>query len=358
MGISAGSAGTYYVSGSGDVAFNSPVTNHALLYDSAIEKWKNVRVTSAIIGAEPAGLSSQTQAALTTKINNLISGSRVKSSGIVVSGDSIAVGQFGSGTTWPNVMSADTGVPSVNPSEAGRTSADLATKMGGLAPRLTITSNTIPAGVTAVVVTIISPSDGWRTGSSSGDISRIGSLCGIRGTLSYDALTGDSFTFTRDVAGSATPCPSGSPFYSDELEMYRPWDHILATGRNNISQKTAILRDHDSEIAHMISGARYLVVTPTVRSNSASDLVYVKEVEAATLAKRGADNTFNLRTWLSSTAALSSVSLTADADDLAAIDAGFIPPSLSATDGLHLNNKGYAALGHGIGDKLVDIGWA
>jgi lysophospholipase L1-like esterase len=279
---------------------------------------------------------------------------RLRSSGILAAGDSMTVGQEGAGATWPNVLSAETGVPTMNFGEGGRGSADIAIKTGGLAPKLTVTANTIPASGT-VAVTAISPTDGYRV-SSSFVITRVGRLCGVDGTLDHDLVSGN-WSFTRTASGTDVPCPAGSPFYCTEGEAYRTWDLIMQVGRNNVTQATAVVRDVTSMVNHQTPFGRYLAVGVCPAGDSSGDLASVNTVNAALLAALGAEHFYDLRAWMSSTAALAAASITPTGADTTAIAGGYIPPSFRAPDGTHFNAAGYTAAGKGLVAKLSQIGW-
>lgn len=169
-------------------------------------------------GSETAGVLSAT---IATAIAATPSGSPIAE--LATIGDSITAGGQGGGIYWSQLVSDYLGLSVWNPSVPGESPADIATRQGGLAPELTLTDDIIPADTTPAIITAITPSAGWRTGAGAG-FEKIGTftgrLCGIPGTLVHSQING-SWTFTRTTAGTATACPAGSKFYTQDGKYNR-----------------------------------------------------------------------------------------------------------------------------------------
>jgi len=106
----------------------------------------------------------------------------------------------------------------------GQTSSFIVARQSGTAFNVTITSGTIPAGTTAepatVNMNVIAAAESIR-----------GMVSGVLGTLAR--ISGASYTFTRDTAGSAVASAGAQPFTPEKAVLYRNYTQLLWAGRND-----------------------------------------------------------------------------------------------------------------------------
>lgn len=276
-------------------------------------------------------------------------------SNIACWGDSLTYstnpGNVQASPTYPQTVATDLGVTVYNGGIGGNCSADIATRQGGLQPLCTLTGNQIPSGsTTAIVLTAISPTTGWRTTANT---SFHGTLAGVAGTLTNN-VSGSNFTFTPDSApGSTVAVAAGTPFYGDEGAALRDRINVIWSGHNNAPQATAVA-DVSRDVASMVAWLtpytkRYLVLSATWESKFVNDQIN------APLAATYGDLYVDLNDWLI-TDGLTECGLTPTSNDLADIAAGEVPRQLRH-DGTHFTQVCTTAIGHYIADQITARNW-
>jgi hypothetical protein len=296
--------------------------------------------------------------------------SKVPSTGVYPVLGTAALAFFGDSLTdsgpndvYPQRVATRTGLSVYQGGIAGQSSADVALRQGGLVPLLTVTADTIPASG-AVTVTAISPATGYRV-NGTGTYTFGGTLAGIPGTLTHALTGGYGWTFTRTSAGSATPCPPGTPFVIDpssstanELKT-----QIIWVGRNNFSAGYADLADAKRDVASMVAflkpyHKRYIVVSVTNgKSEIRNSTNYRAIVEHnAYLAATYGPRYYDLRRDFIDKG-LTMAGITPTAADTTAIANDAPPPSLMF-DELHPTDPvGYTVVGDLISDFIISKGW-
>lgn len=273
-------------------------------------------------------------------------------------GDSITAGGQGGGIYWAQLVSDYLGLSVWNPSVPGESPADIATRQGGLSPALTLTGDLIPATVTPVVVTTISPSAGWRTGAGAG-FEKIGNftgrLCGIPGTLIHSQIDG-VWTFTRTTAGTATAAPAGSKFYTQDGKHNRAAIQTLWGGRNDPAT-SRVLANTASMVEYLHDPKRFLVFGILTSASEYSGTSGYNTVTAANnaLATAYPDNYFDMRRYLIDYG-LDQLGLTPTAQDLADIAGDTVPLTLRA-DSVHPNALGQQVIARKVARLLIAKEW-
>lgn len=284
---------------------------------------------------------------------------------IVFAGDSLSRGVGGGGSSYAHMVGEILNAESILWAVPGEASADIATRMGALTPTVTLTGNAIPADSTPVVVTSISPSDGWRRLTNpiyTGQIGTFtGTILGIPGTLKRDQST-DEITFTRDVSGTSmvtlgpVPIPAaGAKFYSSTGRKYRGAVHVIWAGRNNLpGSGLQLQRDMISMVAYVGQALVLSVINSSAEPTGSNGYNQIVEFNNIMASNHG-DRYLDVRTWLIANG-LATVGLTPTAQDTTDIGNGIIPYSLRS-DSTHLNALGYYALAQCVAAKLRALGW-
>ena len=337
----------------------------ALVEDARVEGqgWGFVLVDSEDRVSEFAldkdgSLSDMTIAAIAARIEVAAS---TPATGLTVAGDSISALQGNSGRVyWSQLLADDLGLPLYNPSVAGESSADIATRSGAVAPLLTFTGGVIPPTVTPVAVTVTDPSNGYRT-LSGGVASNIGefegTVAGILGTLKHSTTDG-SWAFTRRAAGSEpNPVPSPARFTTQDGKAHRQDIWIMWPGRNN-PNTSQVLRDVASMVGFLTGTKRFLVLSVLPNSGEPLGSPGRTSLNAlnATLAATYPDNFVDVVSYLLARG-LSDAGLTATEDDTADLAAGLVPRSLRA-DATHPNQAGQIPIRNLLLTTINQKGWA
>lgn len=231
------------------------------------------------------------------QMENELTGARAFPNFLWCWGDSLTTG---SGGAYPKALQAHLAAD-LNPfaldgnkGAGGQTSTEVAARQGGVITELTLTADQINATGTTVVtarsVSLIAPSSTVQFFT--------GTLLGVRGTL--DRIPDDSYEFTRDVDGSAVPCPPGSDFIIDTFRD-RSQLSVFWVGRNNIDEAAIITSDVQA-MATFLDGSpkEFLVMSVT---NGAGEIIGTQaydDIIAANVSLAAAfpDNYIDVREFL------------------------------------------------------------
>lgn len=284
-------------------------------------------------------------------------------------GDSITKGQGSSGDAYayPGVLAELTGYDVINMGVGGETATTVAARQGGLEIRLD-EDITIPEsgaveikfsayekdGTYAGVVTPRTTAGGWNPCY----------INGIEGTLSLEV--NESVTprvlnwakFTRKQSGEAVSVPKGSVM-TVEANKTKAHINIFMANANggwspeNTTPRNSQVQDHIKIFDNMINNTpnkdKFIVIGLTVDGNW-------DETHAALEEKYG-EHFLNIKSYLATEEALSDAGITPTEEDLDAISAKNVPPSLLSADGVHLNDAGYERIGTKVYEKMQQLGY-
>lgn len=284
---------------------------------------------------------------------------RLSLPGIVCWGDSLTFGWEGEGVSFPQVLKERIAaelleIPVINMGASGEDSITIAGRSGGM-PFIVAEDMVIPADTSEVSV-VISSEDGRR--AIPGYRMDVGinecSIAGVAGTLTtLERVNPDTgYTFCRSEPGEEVIVPAGTEIITEAAANYQDYLSIVYVGTNGgykdyddlIAQQNAIIASRTENTD------RYLIIGLTCGSREE-----LAEYDAAMYAEYG-DKYFNLREFLASSGmAWSGMEPTRD-DELAK-EAGVVPSSLMAEDGIHFNPKGYEVIGNAVYEKLDELGY-
>jgi lysophospholipase L1-like esterase len=314
---------------------------------------QRLTVTLTLFGAVFAFVGCTSARDEDRPLTGVRSGAICAQGGVVGWGDSLTYSQTKidgeweqTDPTWLDTLGADLNVDTQNFGVPAQGSAEIAVRQGGLKPVVTLTGNEIPPGSKdPIIVTAISPDDGWTQVPRPGTMKMHGTLAGVDGTLQRTVKQGDqSFAFIPDHPPAAVvSIPAKSVFSGDQGADYRDCTQIIWAGTNNKGQPAAITRDIASMVNWIAEPKRYLVVG-TIPS--------IKEELSATYGARFVD----LRGWLI-TDGFEALGIAPTSHDTAAIAAGKMPPSLMV-DNTHFTSAAYIAIGHYFASVVKSMGWS
>ena len=279
--------------------------------------------------------------------------------GIICWGDSLTYGEEGEGVSFPQVLRERITaelleIPVINMGASGEDSITIAGRSGGI-PYIVAEDLVIPADTSEVPV-VISSEDGRRV--VPGHRMDVGinecSIAGVTGTLTtLERVNPDTgYTFCRSEPGDEVAVSAGTRVITEAAADYQDYLSIVYVGTNGgyedyddlIAQQNAIVASRTENTD------RYLIIGLT--DGSREELA---EYDAAMYAEYG-DKYFNLREFLASSG-VAWAGLEPTREDELAKEAGVIPPSLMAADGIHFNPKGYAVIGNVVFEKLNELGY-
>lgn len=234
----------------------------------------------------------------------------------------------------------------LNLGQGGQTSTQIAARMNAQPIMVTVSGDQIPTSggvaVTARNINVLH-SSGVFTGAQKGR------LAGVYGTMSTDAS--GNWTFTRQAAGSAIPCPSGSVFTTELGERLRNRIAWLWLGRNGAQSGYTVEGDIAAAVASL-GHSRYLVGSVLTASGDSAPSRATILARNATLAATLGDRFVDVFTAL------------AEANDGSPTDladvADSITPSSLRSDAVHLNDAGYAVVAAAFkaaSDSMEAAGW-
>lgn len=262
---------------------------------------------------------------------------------------------------WTTLLSAEIGETVQNFGSSGARAEEITARQGGISFTASVTGNQIPASG-AVNLTNLEL-DPVRAGDVTNYLVEIE---GVQGTL---ARSGADSTFTRTNAGSAVDVPAVVDVYSISGAAHRNAILFLGMGINN----EGLIEDGDQTVDQIC--AWYTAATTSLTPTRPRFVVWgmldrgpteavgtvngdiIAEVETF-LAKTYGSDFVNVRKYLASQRALDEAGLDATSDDLAAITAGTVPPSLRVGSGsVHLNAAGHLVMANLFARHLARKGW-
>lgn len=195
-------------------------------------------------------------------------------------------------------------------------------------------------------------------------------LNGVSGALSRSSIANyDNVKFTRYSDGGAVPVHARTPIVVDD---YGSKNHIciLWWGKNDFDTAANYvvsgILDNYRKAVEYLGHNKFVILGETCSISEAYEPNGDKRIKLetinATLANEFPNNFININDWLSSTEALTSVGLTADATDLQYIEKGWpcyhlMVYSVSSSDTTHPNEKGREAIANKIYAWMKTKGW-
>lgn len=268
---------------------------------------------------------------------------------LVCWGDSMTQNNHGGGTSFPDRLSTELGVPALNRGRGGEAAWGIGVRQGGVQPLITFPGDQIPASGSATVT--VADSGYLHITAAWG---YYGSVAGVEGTLTRAATTG-VWTFARAVDGAAVDLvPGGSPFAARTTSDYGD-AAIIWAGANDIDNG-----DEAATIAYigaMVERARangqafvvMSVLNPAYGGDGTAKHQFVIDVNAA-LAARYGSAFLDVRRYLIDRG-LTAAGISPTSGDTTAIADDRIPPSLMFDD-IHLNDTGRGVVAKFVGQFL------
>jgi hypothetical protein len=240
-------------------------------------------------------------------------------------------------------------------------------KEGAGVTTVALSGNSLPAAVSAVALTIVTPLDSGGTQALSGPLA-LQTSGGISGTQTTDdgtqvpgvmwATASGVYNFTRDVAGTGAKAVASGATFTVNRHRRTSVKRIINTGTNNPTDARAL-----SDIQALAAqGSDFLIVGPTISQTTlAGTAPYIaSRALCATLAAQYGSRFFDYFAYALNTGAggwWADMSMVPDASNQAEIDAGKMP-SLLVTDGLHPSNTATTGFANKIYSILHStLGW-
>lgn len=266
--------------------------------------------------------------------------------------------------TISSLLSGYLKAPVLNFGRGGETSSMINARRGDAHHRyrLVFPEDRIPASGSVPVTLAKDSTVEW------GSVVQVPGFVGaVPGILSAGEAEG-SYIFTRVQAGEEIYAPATTPataFTSYQEMISRSCFHVIQIGRNNLHEPEAIKQD--TQRAFDLAPERTLILGHFRSRDDAADSPRAKQVVSYNTwaAETFGDRFMNPETFLRDYTqeswlrygALSGSGVWSSDEDREAYDQGKIPPSLYASDGLHLNGWGYVALAQLLYYRLTGLGW-
>lgn len=275
-------------------------------------------------------------------------------------GDSMTHGNTSGVTTpYPAALAALLPARTVNNKGlSGRTSLQIATAFGAVPSILTVAGNTIPAS--GGVRVTLTEAGNFSSKANFGTINTLGTLFGIEGNLAVQFNSDDPnlpgvTTFTRLINGTAVAIPNRTPFHP----RTNGWEGntvVIWSGRNDIISgfdNDTILSNIEAMVDFQSAlRPRFVILTVTDQGSEPSGSANHTQILALNheIMRRWPRNAIDIRKIL-----VNAYDPGAPAD-VTAFGQDRVPPSLQS-DGLHLNNAGYAIVAQAVANFLTMKGW-
>lgn len=164
----------------------------------------------------------------------------------------------------------------------GQTSTQIAARLNALPVAATVSGLAVPPDgpvpVDTLTVNIV-------LDTAFGRASVAGTLCGVRGTLATHPL---QITFTREVPGTAVPCPAASTFVPDLSAATRRGTVWLWLGRNGADPGHTIEADVAAAVARLGLERSLVASVLTAGTDSDAQLEAIAGINARLAAAYGA----------------------------------------------------------------------
>ena len=234
----------------------------------------------------------------------------------------------------------------------------------GVAPYVTSTELTIPAGMEPVLITMTTQ-NGKTVNPLTGGDAGINNVVinGIEGTLSIDTASanlysyGNTYYFTRLTPGEETIIPKDTPIYTAGMDMYRDYIHIVCIGAyGGFETPDELVFQVKQLIARQTKNSdRYLVLgMPAYKGEYYG--INLDSVDTAMLQAFG-NKYISIRKYLCGDG-LIDASISKTQEDLVALDSNAVPPSfLVSSTGAELNGKANTLIGKLVFNQLESLGY-
>ncbi|WP_250516494.1 hypothetical protein [Caballeronia sp. INDeC2] len=278
---------------------------------------------------------------------------------LVAIGDSLTQGVGSDSGGYPAILSGMlNNRPYANLGIGGQTSTQIAARVGALPSSVTLDGNALPASNTAVRLSSLSI-DLLSTPADDAARSKPGTLCSVHGALQRTAdggppSTTETYSFTRDSAGSAVPCSAGSAFLAD-AEGYDMWTAIIWVGRNNAFDEQTVIADVKSIVQWLKPAGAHFAVLSITKGDFSDEYIggeaakYIDDLNAS-LKTAYPDNFIDVETVL-----VSSYDPNLPQD---VVDHNHnIPPTSLRSDPVHLNDAGYRIVAGQVKTLIASRNW-
>ncbi|OZA00354.1 MAG: hypothetical protein B7Y02_18605, partial [Rhodobacterales bacterium 17-64-5] len=273
----------------------------------------------------------------------------IPSGRLYFSGDSLTAGAGGGGTTYPGVMAAALGLPFITTAVGGTLSGSIGVRQGGIAMNLTLAAD-LPADTSEVDVSAYSEeftNNQGYTNNVAGTLDGESAILRRYSSADPNAHITLKYTIRRTEAGEARPIPAGTRFIANLYEGNELDIHYIQAGQNDARSTRAqriVVRDNILRMVDRIGhdrfgvlGLKYNTVLATTADSTAGMNQMLEDALGWHFIK-----TYE---YLGSQAALDDAGITATGDDLTAVAAGAVPPSLRS-DAVHGNASYYTLEGN------------
>lgn len=280
------------------------------------------------------------------------SNSAVYDTDLLFWGDSLTAGAGGTNYSYPKKCSEILGLSRINAGVGGETANTIAARQGG-------NNIIIPAGAVNGTYALDDLTDifGYhvnplRQGNGAGSGNKI-IVNGYECTLSISQTSSTSADATYTISGYTGPTLTvptfarfaGSDFTGKVVVIFVGQNGVSFTGLSGVDARIAII---DSMIKH-IGHERYVILGLTSGTDSS------READDNQMLAHYGNKFFPTRKLLVDYG-LTINGLTPTAQDTADIAAGTVPSSLRS-DGTHMNDYGYIAIGTMLADKICSLGY-
>jgi len=272
--------------------------------------------------------------------------------GIVVWGDSFTAGVEGNSMTIPLVLQnliyerVFNNIPVENMDVSGESSNTLIGRTGSVP--YVVSGFTIPADTSKVEIHLTSSNGSAVAPLVHGDrgVNPV-TINGVQGIIS---TVEESYFFERLEGGEAVPVQDDTIVETAAFKDFDNFLPIISMGENGGYETNQQLVDQIKSILNMEkSNEKYLVLGLT--SGTAESRIELESLMASVFGEKYV----NLRDLIS-TNGLQIAGITPTTEDLVAMEAGSIPPSLMA-DEVNLNAKGSEVIGRIVFERMQYLGY-
>ena len=291
-------------------------------------------------------------------LDDIFPGKNPKDQTLAFFGDSLTVGAGGTRPYGSVVAEALGNRPVLSDGIVGQIASSIAVRQGGTPLKITIEGNKLN-GIQPVKITKLSNAF-LSTPINNNDYSRTGSVGGVRCTIrrTFVANQGDTYTITP-AAISVISVPADSDFLLEDADRLKTATQILWYGRNDIGNanaETEIISALDKSIAYITSN-RYIVLGVLLASKEikgTSNYTQVTAINTKLATKYGKSFVEMTPPTDEEMTAISYTPSAEDRTDLANLN---FPRGLraSASDEIHLNDKGYQIISNRVTKKLKEL---